>query len=665
MARKDEYNKETQHLQELADLNRQVQELKEEETNLRSSEERYRNFVENVEDLCFETDLAGNFTFINESACLKLGYSRREDLLGMNNRFYSTPEAAKKIAKVFKEVYRTGAATDFFEYEVIDAKKNVHLMQISVSLIRDREGKPAGFRGVARDVTERKKAEAQQVRSQNFIDNIEDACWELDLQGSIIFCNDKAFQRAGYDREEFMSLTLSQRHPPPVDQEVLEIYKEIYKKGTPRKIEALPLIKKDGSIMYADMTVSLIVDKTGWPAGFRGISRDVTERVKMAAEKTKIQERLNQAQKMEAIGTLAGGIAHDFNNLLMGIQGYTSLMLLDMETTEPNYEKLKMIESQVKSGADLTRQLLGYARGGRYEIKPTDLNELIEKTAVMFGRTKKEIHIHRRYADSLQSVDADQGQLEQVLLNLFLNAWQAMPGGGSLFLQTENVTLENDHTALQGMAPGRYVKVSVTDTGTGMDEKTRQRIFDPFFTTKGMGRGVGLGMASTYGIIRGHNGIITVYSEPGHGTTFNIYLPASGKKVVQKDEKPKRLDRGQEMILLVDDEAVVRDVTQAMLRGLGYQVIVAQNGAEAVELYQTNADLIAVVIMDMIMPGLSGGEVFDLIKAVAPGVKVILSSGYSLNGEAKEIMDRGCRAFLQKPFQLDDLSQKLRDVIEG
>ena len=266
--------------------------------------------------------------------------------------------------------------------------------------------------------------------------------------------------------------------------------------------------------------------------------------LKDLSDRKVLEARLRQAHKIEAIGTLAGGIAHDFNNLLMGIQGYASLILFDMNTNHPHYEKLKRIEDHVRSGAELTKQLLGFARGGRYEVAVADLNEIIDKTSTMFGRTKKEITIHRKFEENLWTVEVDRGQIEQVFLNLYVNAWQAMPGGGDIYLETANVTINKGYMKPFYVKPGRYVKVSVTDTGIGMDEKTKERIFEPFFTTKEMGRGTGLGLASVYGIIKGHNGIINVYSEKGHGATFTVYLPASEKEFVKEAHVPRRHSKG-------------------------------------------------------------------------------------------------------------------------
>jgi nitrogen-specific signal transduction histidine kinase/CheY-like chemotaxis protein len=388
---------------------------------------------------------------------------------------------------------------------------------------------------------------------------------------------------------------------------------------------------------------------------------DLTERQRLAGQ-------LLQAQKMEAIGTLAGGLAHDFNNLLMGIQGVSSLLMLDLDPADPRQERLKMIEEQVKSGANLTRQLLGFARGGRYEVKPTDFRELIDKTAIIFGRTHKEIEIHRRDAPDLWTVETDQGQMEQVLLNLYMNAWQAMPAGGSLFLETQNVQLGERDLLPEGGQPGRYVKISVTDTGMGMDERTRQRIFDPFFTTKTSGgRGSGLGLAMVYGIVQGHRGRIGVYSEPGHGTTFTIYLPASGKAL--SDERPapatEQIVAGQGTILVVDDEAIVLTMSREMLEHLGYRVYPAGGGQEALAIFLEKRGEIDLVILDMIMAGISGGETFDRLREIDPTVRVLLSSGYSINGQAQKILDRGCLGFLQKPFTLEFLSRRVREALDG
>ena len=381
-------------------------------------------------------------------------------------------------------------------------------------------------------------------------------------------------------------------------------------------------------------------------------------------EKKRLEVQLQQARKIKAVGTLAGGIAHNFNNLLMGIQGNALLVLLDIDTTHPHYKNLKTIEKQVKSGAKLTAQLLGYSRKGRYEVKAINLNQLVEDTTETFGETKKEITIHRHLAEDLFAIEADEGQIEQVLLNLFVNAGHAMPGGGDLILKTMNVTHDDMRGKVYDPKPGDYVLLTVSDTGTGMDKKTTERIFDLFFTTKEMGRGTGLGLASTYGIVKGHSGYIDVVSEKGHGTSFGIYLPASQRKVEETANSSEPIREGSGTILFVDDNPSILNVGVKMLNKLGYTTLEAKGGREAVEVYRENKDRIDMVILDMIMPDMGGGKTYERIKEINPHIKVILSSGYRIDSEAARILKQGCDGFIQKPFSLKELSTKIEERLE-
>jgi CheY-like chemotaxis protein len=283
----------------------------------------------------------------------------------------------------------------------------------------------------------------------------------------------------------------------------------------------------------------------------------------------------------------------------------------------------------------------------------------------MFGRTKKEINICKEYQDFVWTVAVDQGQIGQVLMNLFVNSWQAMPDGGVLSIATANITLDANYVKPFQVEPGRYVKLSVTDTGLGMDEKIQKRIFEPFFTTKEMGRGTGLGLATVYGIIKNHGGFIEVNSKKGDGTTFNVYLPATEIEVVEEKRADEALVRGSENVLLVDDEDLIIDVGEQILKRMGYTVLVARSGSEAIEIYSKKKDDIEMIVLDMIMPDMSGGEAYDRLREINPDIKVLLSSGYSLRGQAKDILARGCKGFIQKPFNMRELSHKLREVLEG
>lgn len=395
------------------------------------------------------------------------------------------------------------------------------------------------------------------------------------------------------------------------------------------------------------------------------IATDITYLKESEKEKKKLQDQLIQIQKMEAIGTLAGGIAHDFNNILMGLQGHISMFLHELNPDHPHRMKLENMESYIRRGADLTKQLLGFARGGKYDVKPTNINELLGKSADLFGRARREVSIYRTFEEDLWIVDVDQGQMDQVFLNLFVNSSQAMPGGGNLELRTDNIIFDEADVTLVGLTKGRYVRITVTDDGVGMDKKTLERVFEPFFTTKPKGMGSGLGLASAYGIIKNHGGGIHIYSEPEKGTTIKIYLPATENQPAIAEEEKEELFTGQETILVVDDEPINISVMLEMLEMLHYRVLPAGSGQEAIAIYMEKKVEIDLVIMDMIMPGISGGRTFDILREINPEVAVILASGYSVEGEARMIIKRGCQGFIQKPFQLQELSRKVREALDN
>ena len=486
------------------------------------------------------------------------------------------------------------------------------------------------------------------------VENANDAIFIAQDQ-VVKFPNPKAEQMVGYSAEELAKIPFVDLIHPEDRDMALDMHRRRLKGEEVPSTCSFRIVRRDGEELRVQLN-SVLIAWEGRPATLN-LLRDITQQ-------RKLQAQFQAAQRMESLGTLAGGIAHDFNNILMAIQGNASLMLLDLNSSHPYYERLKNIEQSVQSGAELTKELLAFARGGKYEVKPTDLNELIKRSSAMFGRTKKEITIHTKYQKDLWPAEVEQGQIEQVLLNLYINAWQAMPGGGELCLETGNVTLDENDVKPYGLRPGNFVKISVTDTGTGMDKKTQERIFDPFFTTKEMGRGTGLGLASVYGIIKNHGGIINVFSKKGEGATFTVYLPASEKEVTQDRLFPEELFRGTEAILLVDDEDMIIDVGEKFLKSLGYKVLVARSGEEAIEIYKKNNGRTDMVILDMIMPEMGGGETYDNMKQINPDIKVLLSSGYSIDGQAAAILERGCDGFIQKPFGMKELSRKIREILD-
>ena len=489
------------------------------------------------------------------------------------------------------------------------------------------------------------------------VENANDAIFIIQ-DDKVTFPNPKAHQLSSemnvdIDRQPFFDFV----HPEDKDRVINWYERRLKSKDVPSTC-TFKLIDRFGKEHWIELNAVLIY----WEKKIAALNflKDITAQ--------KIMEfQFRQSQRMESIGTLAGGIAHDFNNLLMGIQGNTSVMLLDIDPDHSLYENLKSIQRCVKSGANLTRQLLGFARGGKYVVKPTHINEVIDRTAHIFGRSRKDINFHRRYNKNIWMVNVDVGQIEQVLLNLYVNAWQAMPNGGDLYLETDNIRLDKVYidTKPFSVKPGRYVKISVTDTGIGMDKKIQQRIFEPFFTTKEVGQGTGLGLASAYGIIKNHGGFITCYSEVEVGSTFNIYLPAHAKKGTQTEKVVEEALGGNETILLIDDEKMIIEVGRKMMESLGYLVVAAGKGEEALTLYRKRCDHIDLIILDMIMPYMGGKDVFNRIKEINPKAKVLLSSGYSLNGQAQEIMAQGCNGFIQKPFDMVELSRKIREILDS
>ena len=620
--------------------------------------------IDAIADRVAITDLQGNIIDVNQAMLIFQNRSR-EEIIGRNFLDLVAPEDREMISRCFADTLERGFSNTV-EYRSFNAHGEIVYSEVNALAVRDAEGRPFEAVAVIRDVSQRKVIEKQLAEKEemyrNLLDNISEAVFEVDENGVVRFVSAGIKHIVGLSSDEicgrhFMEFIY------PEDGKYLEEQFQMVANNILEPSE-YRIVGKNGEIRWISSS-SRPIFRDGEFRGINGVLTDIHERKITQQALQNQQELLQQAQKMEAIGTLASGMAHDFNNLLMGIQGRASLLLMDSEIGQPGYEHLKGIEQYIKSAAELTQQLLGLARGGKYEVVPADLNALIQKTSEMFGRTKKEIRITTTFQPELNIAEIDRTQIEQVLLNLLVNAWQAMPEGGEIAIVTQNIDLQPGDARGFHVPPGRYVRIGVSDSGIGMDEKTKSRIFDPFFTTKEMGRGTGLGLASAYGIVKNHGGIITVYSEKGSGSTFHVYLPASEKNIEIKKEATEEVPGGNETILLIDDEEMILDVARQMLASLGYQVLTANSGLSALELYRENSVRIDLVILDMIMPQMSGSRVFEGLKAINPHVPVLLSSGYSINGQAMDILRRGCRGFIQKPFTIKELALKLREVLNA
>lgn len=657
--------------QKIRELEHSEAERRQAQEALRESEGIYRVITEKMTDVIWLTDMDMRTVYVTPSIQTQLGFSLEERLCQTIEE-QLTPESLSLAMEVMarelaleKEGRCEPNRKVSLELEFFHKNGSTRWLENEISWIRNDRGVLTGLYGMSRDITERKLAEDALKKSEELFSRliaaIPDMVVRTDINGEVLFINHIGLELSGYEESEvigknMLSFLVPEDHEKAIHNTVLMLEEKL------GPVE-YGMIMKDGRRRLFEVNGDVLRTKAGIAYGMVYVIRDITERRRAEEERERLQTQLNQDHKLKAIGTLAGGIAHDFNNLLMSIQGHISLMLLEMDPSHPDYERFKQIEEQVQSGVDLTRQLLGFARGGKYEVKAVNINDVLTKTSLMFGRTRKEIIVHRKYEKDPSVAEVDPGQMEQVFMNLYVNAWHAMPGGGEIYLETKEVLLDDESARACFVHPGDYVRITVADNGMGMDAKTKERIFDPFFTTKTMGRGTGLGLATVYGIIKGHGGTIQVESEPGHGTTFHIYLPASKLEAVKEKTTVGKIPRGTETILLVDDEKMVLDVNQKLLESIGYRVYSAGNGQEAIAIYMEKGKEIDLVILDMVMSGMSGGETFDRLHEIDSEVKVLLSSGYSVDGEARQILARGCRGFIQKPFQLREFAKAIRDIL--
>ncbi len=633
--------------------------------NLKEAEQRsrYQELLHSVDDAVYLVDMRGNILDANDATFAPLGYNReRFSRLGLTHLLPEN-DARELLSMCTGSSLKTKRRMETFHQTDSGGKIPVEIIARTIEYNNE-----TAVLCVARDITKRLEAvnalRESEERYRSVVENAHDGILLVDEHLHIIFTNNECRRILQYSAEElagrdFKSLLRSSK--PTAEMENYLTGGAGMNAG-----DEFDIRRKDGQIRRCKISVGVIGNPYGSQRSVLHLL-DITERRKAQMEKKRLEQLLIQSQKMEAIGTLAGGIAHDFNNLLMAIQGRIALIELQLASDDPNVEHIQAILRAVKSASGLTKQLLGYARGGKYQVKVTDMNELVEKSAHMFSRTKKEITMRYEYDPDLWPVAVDRGQIEQVMLNLYVNAWQAMPEGGTMTLATSNVILDDQQCRPFKLTPGCYVMVTVQDTGIGMDESIKSRIFEPFFTTKKIGTGTGLGLASAYGIIRNHNGIIRVESEKGAGSTFTIFLPAVEKTIESEetgDETGGEVITGNETLLLVDAEEGVRQVGKLMTEELGYDLLTAANGEEAVSLYRNHVQQVSVVILDMTMPEMSGSETFKKLMEINPDVRVILSSGYDMNGEIDELRRRGYAGFIQKPFDLAMLSRKIREVID-
>jgi len=512
---------------------------------------------------------------------------------------------------------------------------------------------------IIRDVAARRRSEEAQKRLATAVEQVAEAIVITDKQGTIQYVN-PAFERiTGYSKEEAVGQNL--RFLTSGEHE-RKFYEQMWDTIQGGHVWSGQLVnrRKDGHIYHEEATISPVRDASGKIVNFVAVKRDITEHLELS-------KQLLQAQKMEAVGTLAGGVAHDFNNVLQVALGYSELILGDEGLPQLYRADLQKINESSRRGADLVRRLLTFSRKTEVKPLPLNLNRRIIEVRKMLERTiPKMIDIQLFLDEEPTTINADPTQVDQILMNLAVNARDAMPEGGKLVFETENVVLDEEYALSHLNAkPGHYVLLSIGDTGTGMDKDTLDHIFEPFYTTKETGKGTGLGLAMVYGIVQQHGGHIRCYSEPGEGTAFKIYFPA----LVSDEEPEKKIARpmpqgGSETILLVDDEDMIRDLCSRILTKAGYNVITAFNGKEALELYRERRGKISLVILDLIMPEMGGKQCLQELLQIDASVRVIIASGYSARGPTKDALAAGARGFVNKPYDIRQVLEVVRSVLD-
>jgi two-component system, cell cycle sensor histidine kinase and response regulator CckA len=643
-----------------------VTERRRTEQKLKQSEERYRDLVENAHDLIYEHDLEGNLVSTNTAVGQFTGYSIEESV-HLNLNQILAPEHLG-IAQEMIRRKLLGEKATAFELEIIGRNGDRVPIEVNSSLVF-RDGVAVGVRGIARDITERRLSEKalrdSEERYRLLFDSNPQPMWVYDL-GTLAFLavNQAAVKSYGYSREEFLSMTIQDIRP---SEDLPALYGAV--KSSAEGIETAGRwqhLKKDGTLIKVEITSHLLVFD-GRQAELM-LANDVTEQNRLEHALLATEQQLRQSQKLEAIGQLAGGVAHDFNNLLTVIGGYSSILLNKLDPESPLRLSVEEIKKASDRAAGLTRQLLAFSRKQILQPKILDLNVVVSDLEKMVRRIiGEDIDLLAITDPQLGQVKADPGQLEQVLLNLIVNARDAMPGGGKLTIETANAILSPDYALSHGTPDGPYVMLAVSDTGCGMDAELQKHVFEPFFTTKVPGKGTGLGLATVYGIVKQSEGHIWLYSEVDKGTCFKIYLPRLDEVAPNQitTGSLKLIPKGTETLLLVEDEDQVRQIVKAILEQQGYDVLEAANGEEALKLAKVHGARLHLLMTDLVMPLMSGRELAEQLSTTLPKLKVLYMSGYTDDAIVRHGLLDASLSFIQKPFDAATVARKVREVLDS
>lgn len=645
------------------------------EQALQQSEENYRALVEDASELIYVVHESGHVLLANPPAAALLGHTP-ETIVGRTLEEVLAPDRAEERRRLFARVIEKGKVYTAESHEVYRGADRYYIS--SVKPMKNKEGRYDRVLAIATDITDRRESERalreSEARYRLLADNVTDVIWTIDLDLRITYISPSIMNLLGYSVEELSGRSFKEL----MNAENFESIRRIVARDVPKGAASAPgpstfrtvegkLTHKDGRKLWTESTTAVVRDENGRALGIQGSTRDISKRKQIEEEKVGLEHQLLQAQKMEAVGTLAGGIAHDFNNLLTGVLGYANLLKLGSEPGDSVYEAADVIEKAADRAAQLTRQLLGFARKGKLQDTPIDIHKSVQEVITLLARTlNKNIEIAQRLRARSSLIKGDPTQIQQVILNLAVNARDAMPNGGQLVFHTEIVEFDDESTwRLAGLKAARYIVLEVTDTGEGIPLEIQDRVFEPFFTTKEQGKGTGMGLATAYGIVKNHGGMIRLESTEGRGATFKVFLPLieEGPEAATAPETGSGLVRGQGTVMVIDDEAVVRNLATTMLEQLGFAVEAFADPQEAVEYFAVHHDRIALVVIDMIMPRMNGRQCFEALLGIDPNVPAILSSGYGRDNAIQETLDLGRTAFVQKPYRLQTLSDAIRSVL--
>ena len=616
----------------------------------------YRSLVENLNDIVYTTDENAVVTYVSPNIIQLAGY-RPSEVIGRNFVEFVHPEDLRGRIEQFLKIL--GGENQATEYRLFTKTGEIKWARTSARPIR-KNGQVVGVQGILVDITDRKEIEEALKRSEEkyriLVQHSKDAIFVLQ-DDHIRFMNPSASEILGYTCDCIADKPFIEFVHPDDREVIMDRYFKRLRGEILSDRVFFRILNKDGHVRDVEVNAVLIT----WEEkpGVLNFLRDITLQNMMEAQ-------LRKSQKMEAIGTLAGGIAHNFNNLLMGIHGNATLSLNGMDPSARTYKYLDKISKLVESGSKLTHQLLDYARGGNCEVGSVDLNHLVREASETLLATKKQIRINQKLSKDIHCIRADKGQLEQVLLNLLLNAADAMPNGGDVSVETSYIKGCQAKAETSLSSNKDYVLLKVSDLGAGIPKDILDRIFEPFFTTKGFENGSGLGLSTAYSIVKNHHGEIYVESEVNKGSSFLVYLPSLPDGSIESvPDIVSEVVARQGTILLIDDEPEVIETSSKLLELMDFTVIKAADGEVALEIFQKDWERIELVILDLVLPNMSGRDLYYKLKEINPKVKVLISSGFGISGHAEELLKNGCRGFIQKPYNINQLSEKMMAILSA